>query len=233
MRSAELLIKHLLSNPDNSESDGVAFDLLTAYQRGSPIESLRILLSSVDDRLVGEGVWIASELPEQGKPLIVDVGRLLGHRSKKVRFWAIDCVLLWADSSNGCQLAAAVALIDDAERAVRWKAMCFLAMASREQLQAALSELSTTNPESPYAYELKWLLDQERRPVQVMAGLRSKYTRRRKTAAVAASRIAGKDSGPLHEATSTGDAEIAEFARDMLERIAWKPGGIRSAPRRA
>lgn len=219
MDRAKRLIERLVSNPDSSESDGVAYELLTEYQRGSPIESLRILLSSADDRLVGEGAWIASELPEEGKPLLRDVRVLLGHGSKKVRFWAIDCVLLWADSSNGYELAAAAALVDDAEKAVRWKAMGFLSMASCEQLRAALGQITATNPESPYVDELKWLLEEEGHPEQIVAGLRNHDARRRRIAAAAASRIAKQDSAPLRYATSVEDPEIVEFAGDMLKRI--------------
>ena len=138
MDRANKLIDHLLSHPETSESDDAAYELLKQYQRGSPIESLRPLLFSADDRVAGEAAWIASELPE-AKSLLRDIGTLLGHRSKKVRFWAIDCVHLWASSSDGDELAAAASLVDDPEKAIRWKAMGFLAMASREQLAAALN----------------------------------------------------------------------------------------------
>jgi len=158
---AQKLIDHLLSHPDSCESDGVAYELLNEYFRGSPIETLRVLLSSSDDRLVGEATWIASELPELGKPLLKDVRGLLGHQSKKVRFWAVLCVLLWADSSNGCELASAIPLVDDIEKGVRWQAMGFLSMTSREQLQAALAQLRAENANSPYICELGWLLGQK------------------------------------------------------------------------
>ena len=220
MDQAKRLIEQLVSNPDSAESDGLAYELLTEYQRGSPIESLRILLSSPDDRLVGEGTWIASELPEEGKPLLRDVRSLLVHRSKKVRFWAIDCVLLWAGPSDGYELASATALMDDAERAVRWQAMGFLSMASREQLQAALTHFKGTDPKSPYLDELEWLLSPEGSDLaQIVAGVRDPDPRRQKSAAAAAFRIAKNDSKPLQYAASIDDLEIAQFAADMLKRI--------------
>jgi hypothetical protein len=219
MNQAEKLINRILSHPETSESDGVAYELLKQYQRGSPIESLRALLSNDDDRIVGEAAWIASELPE-ARSLLRDVGVLLRHRSKKARFWAIDCVHLWAGSSDGDELATAAALLDDAEKAVRWKAMGFLAMASREQLMAALNHLRMTAPESPYAQEFAWLLGPEGTdPRKITGGLSGSDDRRRKIAAAAAYRIAKGDSAPLRYATSLEDPEIVQFAGDMLKRI--------------
>jgi len=214
------LIAHLLSNPDTSESDGVAYELLSEYQRGSPIESLRMLLTNADDRLAGEGTWIASELSESGRPLLREVRGLLRHRSKKVRFWALDCVLLWAGPTNGYELASAVGLVDDAEQGVRWKAMNFLAMISREQLQAALAQLEADNPESPFADELRWMLGPNGSDsTQIATGLRGSDPRHRKFAAAASSRITKSDSQPLRDATASDDPEIAQFAGDMLKRI--------------
>jgi hypothetical protein len=215
------LIDHLLSHPDSSESDGVAYELLKEYFRGSPIETLRILLSSPDDRLVGEATWIASELPETGKPLLKDVWGLLRHPSNKVRFWAILCIQLWADPSNGRELASALRLVDDTEKGVRWQAMGFLSMISRERLEAALAELRAEGADSPYVCELDWLLGPEGGdPAQIIAGLKAPDSRRRKFAAAAAFRITRTSSEPLRCAASADDPEVAQFAGDMLKRIA-------------
>jgi len=216
------LIGYLLSHPDSCESDGTtAHELLTEYLRGSPIETLRILLSSPDDRLVGEGMWIASELlPELGRPLLSDVRGLLGHRSKNVRFWAIDCVHDWTGPANGDVLASTVALVDDTERAVRWKALTFLALASGEQLLAAAAQFGATNPDSPYLEELMWLLEREGTASALIIGrLRENDALRRKFAAAAAFRLAKSDCEALHYAASVDDPEIAQFAGDMLKRI--------------
>jgi hypothetical protein len=221
MDRAEKLITHMLSHPDTSESDGAAYELLKQYQRGSPVESLRTLLFSSDDRIAGEAAWIASELPE-GRSLLHDIGALLGHRSKKVRFWAIDCVHLWANSSDGRELAAAAVLIDDSDKAVRWKAMGFWAMASREQLAAALSNLRGTDPKSQYIDELTWLLGREGADSgEIIAALNGSDDRRRRVAAAAAYRLAtaNNNPAPLRSATSVEYPDVAQFAGDMLKRL--------------
>src|SRR5258706_11447564 len=135
MDRATGLIEQILANP--SDLGGVANELLSEYYRGSDVSSLRKLLHSGDDRIVDCGTWIACELAEVGKPLLPEVKRLLAHPSKGVRFWAIECVQEWAEASNSEELALAVSLAADSEGGVRWKAMEFLALATRPQLEAA------------------------------------------------------------------------------------------------
>ena len=220
MNRANHLIGLLMSNPDCSEFETLVNELLMEYHRGSAVGSLRNLLQSPNDRVVGEGAWIASELGETGKPLLPDIGRLLSHSSKKVRFWSIDCVHLWASPSDSHELAAAATLADDAEAAVRWKAMGFLALASREQLQGAFNGLEAAQTESSYVDELKWMLSPEGAdPAEITVRLRDRDARHRKVAVVAAVRIAVNNSEPLRSAAFSDDAEIAQFATDMLKRI--------------
>ncbi|MGB7602353.1 MAG: hypothetical protein WBM24_18760 [Candidatus Sulfotelmatobacter sp.] len=220
MDRATGLIERVLANPDRSDLDELANELLSEYYRGSDLSSLRNLLHSGDHRIVACSTWIACELGEVGKPLLCEVQRLLEHPSKRVRFWAIECVQEWAGLSNGHEIASAVALVDDAEEAVRWKAMVFLALASREQLQAGVNWLTTADPESPYLAELRWILAPEGAdPDQIANTVRGISSRRRKFAAASAFRIAKTDPQPLERAESADDPEVAQFAGDMLKRI--------------
>jgi hypothetical protein len=220
MDRATGLIERVLANPDRSDLDELANELLSEYYRGSDLSSLRNLLHSGDHRIVACSTWIACELGEVGKPLLPEVKRLLGHPSKRVRFWAIECVQEWAGPSNGHEIADTVALVDDAEEAVRWKAMVFLALASREQLQAGIDRLTAADPESPYLAELRWILAPEGDdPDQIAGTVQGISSRRRKFAAAAAFRMAKTDPQPLQRAASADDPEIAQFAGDMLKRI--------------
>lgn len=220
MDRATGLVEQILANPDRSDLDELANELLTEYYGGSDLSSLRRLLHSEDSRLVASGTWVAGELGEIGKPLLTEAQHLLGHPSKRVRFWAIECVQEWAGPSNGREIASTLALLDDAEEAVRWKAMVFLALASREQLRAAVDRLTAAEPKSPYLYELTWMLAPEGAdPDQLTGAILGPSTRRRKFAAAAAVRIAKTDPEPLRRAASADDPEISQFAGDMLERI--------------
>lgn len=215
MKEIEKLIEQVSAHPENADDELLAHNLLKQFHRGAPLEYLRAMLLSPDERLASLGAWIASELGEQGRPLLGIVGGLLSHASKKVRFWVFDCVLLWAGSSEPSEIAQAIRLIDDPEESVRWKAMDFLSRASRDQLQAALAFLDTEEIVCPQAFGLRWLLSAGGRSAEIiLRELKSPDPRIRKYAAVAAARISTENRNPLSIAALSEDIEVAEFARD-------------------
>src|SRR5579884_983719 len=144
---ARKLTEQIMVNPNFSKAGILANDLLTEFHQGYALDNLLPLLHSQNEELVGIGIWIASELGEKGKPLLRDVFPLLRHSSKRVRFLAIDCLLVWADPSHKYELTSVVALLEDAQSVVRRKTMDFLSRASREQIQAALSYLEAAASE--------------------------------------------------------------------------------------
>lgn len=218
MDRATSLIEQIQANP--SDLGGVANELLSEYYRGSDVSSLWKLLHSEDDRIADCGTWIAGELAEVGKPLLPELRHLLGHRSKGVRFWAIECVREWAGPPNPEELALAVSLVGDSEEGVRWKAMEFLALATRAQLEAADVGFKITGPRSPCSDDLRWMLSPSGAdPDQIADALEGSQSSRRKFAAAAAFRIARSDPGPLQQASSSSDSEVARFADDMRKRI--------------
>ena len=221
MDRAFSLVGEILANPERDNLDEVANELLSEYYDGCDLSSLRELLHSEDDNIVSWGVWIATELADVGKPLLPEVKRLLGHPSKRVRFFAIECVQEWAGPSNSEELAIAISLLGDSDQAVRWKASGFVAFAPRAQLEYAVAGFAATNPESPYLSEIRWILGPDATdPVKISLALQDSCLRHRKIAVAAAVRIAKTDIEPLRHATMTDDSEIAQFARDMLERVA-------------
>lgn len=217
MKKVERLIEQIIRTPETVDDGRLANCLLDQFHRGAPLENLRPLLLSPHPELASSGAWIASELGEKGKPLLNVVVNLLEHPDKRVRFWIIDCVLLWAGPSKQRELSKAVRLIDDREKAVRWKAMVFLSRASRDQLEAALAWFLSEEPESPNVLGLRWLLGATGSDVEaVEAMLENTEPRMRKYAAVAAVRMALENQHSLVIAASLGDTEVAEFAADSL-----------------
>jgi hypothetical protein len=208
-------MEQIVSSPNFPKDGALASELLTEFQRGYSLEKLRPLLSSNNEELVSLGVWIASELGEKGSPLLKDVSPLLKHPTKRVRFFAIDCILLWAGESNGPELAAAVQLLDDPERAVRKMAMNFLASASYSQIGAALSHLKATEPSSSHTQGLQWLLnDSNISSDDIISKLNSEGRLVRRYGVIAAVRMLAKDKRPLLHAASIDDPEISEFANE-------------------
>ncbi|MGH9497690.1 MAG: hypothetical protein ACRD3L_00960 [Terriglobales bacterium] len=193
---AEELTERLVADPRASLAGVWMNDLLAEFHRGYPLQNLRPLLPNDNTEVVKVGAWIASELGEKGKPLLDDVALLMQHPDSKVRFSAIDCILLWADPSKGPELASVVNLIDDPESRIRWKVLEFLSRASREQLAAALSYIEGTNPQSKNIQGLRLLLGSgAQNPREATAALRDQDELMRKYGAVLARRVAGINKG--------------------------------------
>lgn len=217
MKRVERIIEQMISNPESVDDGQLANRLLEQFHGGASLEYLRPLLLSPDPRLASSAAWIASELGQKGKPLLNVVVNLLRHPDKRVRFWIIDCVLLWTTASDGQELSEVVRLIDDPEKAVRWKTMVVLSRASGPQLEAALTYLTQREPESENLVGLRWLLGVTAKDAEaVETMLRNTDPQMRKYAAVAAARIASENRRPLISATSMADSEVAEFAADYI-----------------
>src|SRR5438128_9103154 len=198
MDRARQLLKEVLDDPRSSNIGILANDLLGEFHRGFPVENLRKLLSSSDEEVVKTGVFIVSELGNKAVPLLADVVRLLKHPTKMVRFDSVDSVLTCAAPSNKAELASVIPLVDDTEGGVRWKAMDFLCRASEEQLEAALSFLSETEPGSTHLRGLRWLLSERGHDAdEVMQFLQSRDALVRKYGVVAAVRMAKRNADPL------------------------------------
>lgn len=158
MDKVERIIERIMRDPGALDDGKLANHLLEQFHRGAPVDYLRPLLLSADPRLVRSGAWIASELGEKGNALLDIVGNLLEHADERARFWVIDCVLLWAGPSHERELSKVIRLIDDPEKAVRWKVMVFLSRASKDQLEAALGWFLKEEPVSTNVRGLQWLL---------------------------------------------------------------------------
>lgn len=209
----DVLIARITNNP----ADATAHALLSEFQSGYPVDQLRRLLQHHDERVVRLGAWLASELGARGTPLVHDLPKLLEHRSRYVRFYVIDSILSAATTDHGEAISAAVERIGDADAAVRWKTLNFLAQASHAQLVAGLPFV----PNPAIASFLKWLLDVERLSdtTKVIAALGHNEPLQRLFASAAASRLADHDRSSLRFAAASTDPEVVAFAREQLERI--------------
>jgi hypothetical protein len=217
---AEELTERLVADPRSSLAGAWMNDLLAEFHRGYPLESLRPLLLNDNTEVAKAGAWIASELGEMGKPLLNDVSPLLQHPDSKVRFSAIDCILLWADPSKGPELASVVNLIEDPESRVRWKVMDFLSRATREQLAAALSYFEATNPRSKNIRGLRLLLGSgAENPKEATAALHDQDDVMRKYGVVLARRVAEINRDPLLYAASIDDLDVKDFADTSISLL--------------
>ena len=214
---AEKLTEQLEANPKAPVAGAWMNDLLGEFHQGYPLSNLRPFLLNQNQDIAEVGAWIASELGKKGEPLLNVVSGLVKHQNWRIRFYVIDCILLWAGPSAESELASAVNLVNDPIPNVRWKTMDFLSRASRQQLEAALSFLKTSKPNSKDARGLQWLLGSDAsNPEGVMAALQSNESQIRKYAVVAARRMSKDEREPLLYAVSLDDADVKHFAESSL-----------------
>jgi hypothetical protein len=211
---AEKLLKQVLATGD----DSATLALLDAFHQGYPVHHLRRLLLSEQVAAVKAGVWIASELGARAAPLLDTLPPLLAHPSMRVRFFALDCVLAAATGEHGETVAKAVMRVEDAEAAVRWKALNFLRRATVSQLTASLSFLGRDD----LAAQVTWMLGLEGQPAheELVGGVKDGDFLRCRFALAAAARLSRMDIEALEVASLSDDAEIRSFAREVLEEAA-------------
>lgn len=206
----------LLARLKQARDDDAALDLLGEFQSGFSIERLRELLTGQAADTVRSGVWIASELGRAVRPVLDDIAPLLRHSDRYVRFFGLDCVLAAAGEGDGSLLGTAAALLSDADAAVRWKAMNFLASASQTQLLAAADHVASKELED----RLRWLGQVGvLGSAAVHAKLGSRDAGDQMIAAIAAARLAGDDVSVLQMAADSEIAEIKAFAVERLDRL--------------
>jgi hypothetical protein len=206
---------HLIDRLGAGGGDYDATDLLKEFFAGYPIENLRRLLNSSDERLAKVGAWLASELGVRAAPVLGDVVALLQHDSRYVRFFALDAILGAATPHDGAVIARAIDRLTDSESAVRWKVVGLLSRASVEQLSASVQFLAP-----PMSALVSWLLRSSAATDthQIGAALKDGRSLKRFVAVAAAVRVAGKDLAPLKEALSSPDPEVSAIAREEYDR---------------
>lgn len=212
MDYAKHLIERITAGPQNPRVGVLANELLREFQRGYPLDDLRMLLRSSDENVVETAVWIVSELGEKSRPLLGDVIHFLRHPSQKIRFSTLAC-LFWTLPQNGCDLAEAFELLDDPEPGIRWKVLDILSRVSLEQIEAVRDCLERRRSDSSHLVGLRALLSAE--PAQIIAALSSQDASVRKYAFAAAVRVRKDRPEPLAYASTLDDDDIKGFLSDL------------------
>lgn len=212
----DALIEQILTIGD---IDGaVSNDLIGEfYSRGYPVEKLIPLLCSENNETVKTGAFLAEELGAKAAPLMPELMRLLEHEDRNVRYDILDAVLAAATPSDGEVIARAVTLINDPDRAVRSKALNFLARADREQLLAALPHV----PDGEVSSGVSGLVDggDAATDEQVVGRLVADDRLVRWFAGVAAARVFRRNPDPLNLAVESSDEELRAFAESQQRRF--------------
>lgn len=209
--AAEALLQRVLTSGD----DQAASELLEAFFRGLSLDRLHVLLRSDSEDAVRAGAWIASELGEHAQPLVAELALLLDHPARYVRFFVVDAILASASSQDGHAIARSVSKVQDPDGAVRWKALHFLAKASKAQLAAGIDCLTDNELRS----NLQWLLEEASDPAVVMTRLDAADRLGQLFAGAAAARLAGHDLTALTHAAHSANSEVSSFAKEEMEGL--------------
>lgn len=212
----------LLAGEDIPGEEGrAANDLLREVARGYPAQNLSRLIHSDRAAAVASGAFVVSELGVHAVQIIGEVDFLLGHPLRDVRFDALDAALVAASAEHRAILAKAVMLVDDADRAVRWKAVRFLANTTPDQLTAAAPYLKDRH----VADLVAWLVSAGSDPASlpdIPSRLRDPDKATRMFAAAAAARMAATSRQGLEDAAASDDPDVRSFAEGEIEMLDFR-----------
>ena len=212
----------LLAGEDIPGDEGrAANDLLREVIRGYPAQNLSRLIHSDRATAVASGASVVSELRAQAAQIIDEVDFLLGHPLRDARFDALDAALTAASAEHGVTLAKAVMLVDDADRAVRWKAVRFLANATPDQLIAAAPYLEDRH----VADLVTWLASAGSDPASlpdIRGRLQDPDKATRMFAAAAAARVVATSRQGLEGAAASDDPDVRSFAEGEIEMLDFR-----------
>jgi hypothetical protein len=196
----------------------ITYALLEAFQRGYPIENLRPLLRSRNQRLVEIAAYLADELGSRLAIFVAEISRLLSNPSMRVRFNALAAVWSSATSRDGNVLAKAVRLLEDPELGVRWQAARLMARVGIGELQAALSGLKRRKARDPFRVGLERVLKACAGDyADILAMIDSADRLTRLFGASAAGRVMHRDRTLVKYALSSPDPEVVGLAKYLLK----------------
>lgn len=222
---------------DREELEGRLFRELHA---GYPVTQIRALLSSTNEEAVVAGVWLASELAEDARPIFEAVAALLRHRNRAVRHYALEVVAACARPSDQQAIATALDLVEDPDPAVQDSAMEFIVSAPEGLFRAARDARVRSGRDDSTTRGLQLVVDSvaARDSAAIIAAVGDSDPTLRRYAAAAAVRIAPYDRLPLRHAVESRDQTIKTFAERMgrrrsLMRLDRRPGpsAVKRVPR--
>ena len=203
MSTEDELFQKVLSG----ESDGVeANDLLTAFQRGYPIEKVGELLDSPDQHALKMGVWITSELGSRSRPFLARMA----------------CFLTHATANEPDVIARVLLMTEDREFRVRRMATRFVILVPRDNLNAGLRWLrANAKPEWLEEVMATWYAVCEGDYACVSALIDNDHPVARRFGLALAVRIRDEFPQALQHATESHDAEVSRTAKEW-KKLRWR-----------
>jgi hypothetical protein len=101
--------------------------IISYLHSSGDVGQLWALLESDDEDIIGDGVYILSELGKSGTPLREKAKMFLSHSDAQIRYWAMNSVISCFEAKEAKHIVTAAGLLDDSDEFVRTRAREMLA----------------------------------------------------------------------------------------------------------
>lgn len=140
----EQLIEKLAANPEQADKDGSTYNLLQAYFKGFPTETLGPLITHANPLVRNSALWIASELGKSAMPLVPDVVAVLSELEEpSARYYALDVLMICSYGEYAREFLHIVHALEDVNQVIRVRAMFLLSNAGEERLMSGIEFVDT------------------------------------------------------------------------------------------
>ncbi|CAN5327368.1 hypothetical protein BH11PSE2_BH11PSE2_01560 [soil metagenome] len=152
-KTAEELIEEVLADSDDRDDDQVtaAFELLSAFNKGFPIDNLGRLFASGSVAVRCSAIFISTELQVPPRKFMRELAGCLDIDVPRARHDAIQALSNCSTWEDGWAIAAILLKLEDTYPSVRKCVVDEIRTLPREQLEAGLRFLHRTQPDSIYA----------------------------------------------------------------------------------
>jgi HEAT repeat protein len=211
---AKELIQDLLAEPSRFADAGRAHELLQAYFKGAPVDTLRPLLRSEDLRIRRAAAFVVSELGRQASPVLDDVTSLMNSGDRYLIFHAMESITVCATGEGAAEFLHVVMKLEDPDAVLRSLAMFLMSNADASQLGAAY-DLMKGEP-SDHQLGLELLMEPSATDESILALIASDKPLRRRYGAVAAARSYEKSPRLIETAAVSEDDDIGSFVKAFI-----------------
>jgi hypothetical protein len=212
--SAEELIGELLADPETFEEKERAYDLLQAYLKGYPLDTLRPLLRSANRLVQHAAAYVLSELGRYGSDLVDDVTPLLDTDDRYLRYHAMEILAVCCDGPRADGFAPVIRMLGDDDQELRNLAMRLMSNADESQLHAG-TKFFSANPQSDGQHErglIALLKGDAVHPEEIQGMLDDTDALNRRYGAIAATRLRKSQPDLFERVLGSSDAELRRFA---------------------
>lgn len=139
----EKLIEELLANPALFFEAGRGYDLLQAYFRGLPVETLRPLLRSADYSVQRVATFLLTELGSKAVGVVEDALPLLALRDRNLSHDVLEAIAVCAEQARPEWLVHLALTLESDDEVLVKLAMFLLSQISTAELAAARDAATT------------------------------------------------------------------------------------------